>query len=808
MRLRSITIKGITRYQEETRVDFESLGSGLVAVAGANGAGKTTILESAFAGLYGYFPSRNTEGLYGCASGKDAKIEVEIQNGSAYRGLTAIDAIGKKTEAYLFREGQPVTSGKVREYAAEIARIFGSDKLVLSACLSAQNKAGAFLSLDKAARKDLVCEVLDVGGLQVLAEAARERSRVAESRLASLRGTQAAHQAEAARLVATMPDLPALKVQAQELKDQIATTEGELVAAREIYTTAKTDLALAQESAKARDSKVAELEAARRTVSDLEARLAALAKERKNTLSSIEIRMQGLDGEKKGATMRAEAVMDAAKAEASKLPEYQEAEQKAEQLLIAIEGGRAAESDVVAKIDGTRLAIQDALDQVEAARTVYRQAEDRTRQAADLCREISSAGEQAALLQEVPCGGEGQYSGCKLIHSAKAASDSVAEKEHRLEALRADLPDMVVLLQQGSELEARHREVRDSLSALDANLQTIRTAISTRVQARDAALILAGKIGVANAADARIEEAKQDLAATLSSISEREAAAKNELRSATESLDARALQITQDLSAARSTCERLQAEVDALKATDLDALTSALTKAETDGKTLKAKLDGLQAQAQTLAAQLVRAEENLQRRLDLVQLLDQVGTQTADLVSEVGDWSTLERAFGRDGIQALLIDAAGPELSALTNDLLHSSFSDRFEVSFVTQIPKADGKGQKEVFDVKVIDHERGREGSVDSLSGGEKVVISEAISLALAIYTGRHGGHTFSTLFRDETAGALDPDNAHRYISMLRKARELSGAYQIIFIAQQKELWEQADAVLWCEGGKVGVRA
>jgi len=57
----------------------------------------------------------------------------------------------------------------------------------------------------------------------------------------------------------------------------------------------------------------------------------------------------------------------------------------------------------------------------------------------------------------------------------------------------------------------------------------------------------------------------------------------------------------------------------------------------------------------------------------------------------VGHRSTA--AFGRDGIQALEIDAAGPELSTLTNDLLTSCFGERFEIRFVTRSPRPTARG-------------------------------------------------------------------------------------------------------------------
>ena len=49
----------------------------------------------------------------------------------------------------------------------------------------------------------------------------------------------------------------------------------------------------------------------------------------------------------------------------------------------------------------------------------------------------------------------------------------------------------------------------------------------------------------------------------------------------------------------------------------------------------------------------------------------------------------------------------------------------------------------------------------VDELSGGQFVLVNEAVNLGIAIYHMRQGeGVRYETLFRDETVGALDAVN------------------------------------------------
>ena len=365
---------------------------------------------------------------------------------------------------------------------------------------------------------------------------------------------------------------------------------------------------------------------------------------------------------------------------------------------------------------------------------------------------------------------------CPLLADARAAKEAIAALEAELadvEALEADLPGYQQAVDQA---DAAVHGARRALAEAQAEVERLEP--------------LAARVAGAQAAQARVGELRQQLEETLASLAAREAEYREQLGTLTTKRAA------------------LAADLEAMATSQSTALKAEMEAASRQGLALRDQEDQFQAELGQLIQAIARAEAEAQRRAELEQRAAGARQQTASLEADLGDWVTLERALGRDGIQALLIDAAGPELSALTNELLASCFGPRFTVRFITQAPKADGKTQKEIFDVQVADHDRGREGAVDSLSGGEKTIVSEAISLALAIYVGKHSGRRYETLFRDETAGQLDPDNAQRYVAMLRRARVMAGAHQVVFIAQQPEVWQQADAVLYLQDGKVEVRA
>jgi len=198
---------------------------------------------------------------------------------------------------------------------------------------------------------------------------------------------------------------------------------------------------------------------------------------------------------------------------------------------------------------------------------------------------------------------------------------------------------------------------------------------------------------------------------------------------------------------------------------------------------------------------IARQAQIKQRR----EQMDAARTRLAQVEAELGaargeqeDYSYLAKVFGPDEIQLCEIQAAGPQVSMLVNSLLEGCFDNKFEIRFRTQRPKADGKGVVDDFDVEVRNKNLDRTYLVDELSGGQFVLVNEAVNLGIAIYNMRQGeGIRFETLFRDETVGALDATNAKEYVRMLRRAMDLGGFHQIIFICHSPLVWELADDIL-----------
>jgi exonuclease SbcC len=120
-----------------------------------------------------------------------------------------------------------------------------------------------------------------------------------------------------------------------------------------------------------------------------------------------------------------------------------------------------------------------------------------------------------------------------------------------------------------------------------------------------------------------------------------------------------------------------------------------------------------------------------------------------------------------------------------------------------------DGSTHREVVEFKVYDHAKGgAERDLWDLSGGQKIVVEEALRSAIALYVNERLATPMRTCFRDETTGSLDPESAVAYMAMLRKFYELGHFYQLIYASHSPDSAALADAqIVFTAEGEFEVR-
>jgi exonuclease SbcC len=150
---------------------------------------------------------------------------------------------------------------------------------------------------------------------------------------------------------------------------------------------------------------------------------------------------------------------------------------------------------------------------------------------------------------------------------------------------------------------------------------------------------------------------------------------------------------------------------------------------------------------------------------DAAEQLAQRQSERETLVERQSVFQELAEAFGKKGVQAMLIETAIPEIERESNRLLNRITDNQMHVTFDMQ--RSTKKGDTvETLDIKISDALGTR--SYDAFSGGETMRINFAIRVALSRLLARRAGASLETLVIDEGFGALDADGRERFVEAI----------------------------------------
>lgn len=198
---------------------------------------------------------------------------------------------------------------------------------------------------------------------------------------------------------------------------------------------------------------------------------------------------------------------------------------------------------------------------------------------------------------------------------------------------------------------------------------------------------------------------------------------------------------------------------------------------------LREELKGKESVSRELAA---LEEKMKERELERDGILSLMGTASGALqrmeemkserkkiekeITEKGElqviYQHLERAFGKDGIQALLVEQALPELEETANEILGTLTQNRIQVAFE---PLKDLKkgGVKETLEIRISDEIGQRD--YELYSGGEAFRTDFALRIALSKLLARRAGSSLKLLVIDEGFGSQDDEGLERLVEAIR---------------------------------------
>jgi len=805
----SLTLKGFRGIRDGLGMDVLTLDlerlagdAELVALAGANGRGKSTILDNLHPFLV--MPSR-AAGVGGfsyydhvCLPEAEKDL-LWLHEGRRYRSQVVIRSNGRRaTDAFLFEaddEGRwrpvqlpdgTVSDGKTGTYVRCVEYLLGSAETFFTSAFSAQGKR-QLSSYQNGEIKTLLADLLGQEEIRNEGKKAAQVADLLKAGLVSMRQQQATLDEQIGRQDGERQRLEEAPKRVVELAGTLKAAQTTLEAARERLAQQRAVREQARGTETVRSRMSSERTALIRTGKEAIEAIASQKKCQQQRLERLEQR---------AATRRTQR--------ASRVQALARQRQQCDAVL-AHEAGvqravrRLELAEAVAAAHGER--VRAAREQVQAlarcdsaleaagvrAKAIEREAGQAALRAEDLARRI-------CLTREVPCAGTDLQGQCKLLGDAREAQALMPSAQG---AIRRLADDRAATRRQEAALAAQRRDLESGPQAL-AWAEWRESVARGRAEQCGR---LAERAGELRQARLRCEEIDGELAGlqvggsddgkdeTPEEVTERGDIAKV--------LEALAAQQEQQAKYYRQSLDRLDAALAALPpAFDEQRLTAA---------------ERAVAGAQTAAVEAERAHLQAIRDVEVKVALDrqlrerrserhQLAARVALVESQLGSWNLLAKCLSNDGVIALAIDDAGPTLAGLANDLLLACYGPRFTVSLLTQLETRKGE-QREGFAIEVHDGESGQSKRVEQMSGGERVWVNECLVRAVALYLGQNSGRCYGTLFSDEADGALDPARKRMFMAMKREVLRLGGYAREIYISQTPELTSMADAVINLDG-------
>ena len=189
--------------------------------------------------------------------------------------------------------------------------------------------------------------------------------------------------------------------------------------------------------------------------------------------------------------------------------------------------------------------------------------------------------------------------------------------------------------------------------------------------------------------------------------------------------------------------------------------------------------------------------------------IDLMASDVKTASEEANIYDELSAAFGKNGIQALMIERAVPQIQETTNQLLTQLTDNRLSVKLELhegRIDRLTGVRSEELY-INISDEIGTR--SYETFSGGEAFRIDFAIRIALSKLLSARSGAPLPILFIDEGFGSQDSFGQERLIEAIQSIQgEFEKIIVITHIDQMKEQFEDTIEVVKTDQGSTFVTA
>ncbi len=815
-------------------------GLHVACLCGDNGAGKSALLDAITWALWGQARTRSDDDMINLARDE---MEVELE----FLVLESLYRVVRKRERGQGRRAgktilelnvstgngfHPVTGDTLRDTQRKIIDILHMDyQTFINSSFLVQGRADEFTVKSADKRKEVLAEILDLTYYDALEERAREKARGRRTELQQLELSLAEIAAELERREEYQGAL-------EEIQHSLNGKQTELTAAEESAQGLRTE----KQTLEMQQSQMAEAQV--RLGRD-EAELARLKEQMQAASREVE-RLEGVDKDA-DAILEGVAQLQAVQAQKEALDSgtrrFLELTQKRAELERAVQAARtevqseqralstkvaelAAQAEAMEKATAELTAVQQEMKTLEplpgAIAERRQQMEGLIESAAGAraaneqlrseMEDIKAKMEQLALGKGVCplCGtdlGEDQCRNVLGEYEAQGKTKKQQYVENQAETERLKLSEQAARAEIG-EVEAR---IAKDLPALQSRVASADHAVR---QAKIAVEALPEATGALAAVERRL--ADPDLggeqgAGLRETVAQIEALGYDQVQHDAVNDQHRQLVSFQERHRQLEEARRLLPELhknlkEGQVAAEWREMQAVQLRGQIDGfqrtlvrlPAIGEELTGAESRLQAVSADVDRLRQELgaaQGRL--ARLAELEGTRSERRVSqeraaeEQAVFDELALAFGRKGIQALIIESAIPEIEEEANRLLGRMTDNSMTLKLETQAGYRSREGVQETLEIKISDQLGTR--NYETFSGGEAFRINLSLRIALSRLLARRAGAPLPTLFIDEGFGTQDPVGRDRVVEAINAISD--DFERIIVITHIEELKEQFPA-------------
>lgn len=827
----TLSISGFLSYRGPVEIDFT--GFDLACIAGSNGAGKSSILDAFTWVLFGQARKRdesliNTQSevaevtlvfeyegnLYRVSRanprGKTGLLEFHIAQNQAPENEEGINAL---------YDWKPLTEHTTRATQTRIEETLRLDyDTFINAAFFLQGKADQFTQQRPGDRKRILASILGLETWETFRQRTAQRRRAIEGEIIALDGRLSEINTELNEEKTRKSRLTELNTDLDRLSQARAAQESTLENIKKISATL-------DEQRKLMDTVARQLDTAQKQLAELEIRAESRQKEKesyaeilarqtkiqeafqtlqaaRNELTHWEkISAQFREHEKRRNEPRTQIEAERARLtqERASLEEQQLAMNSQQ---AAVSGLKSSISDLQASISVLQASMDERKSLEVDLQTATEQLANARAENPRLKAEMDELKTRIDQLNPSDGSAPAKRMGttCPLCDQP-LSSDERQNLVQELETLGRSMGDKwranKALLSEAGERVANLQSSITNLQTLDEELLTQKTELN---QFEGQLTQIEGKIKTWEAiGHPRLQSLISDLQSETFAPDERnllanidaelkgigyDAAAHDEVRrtaaDTTAEEDNRALERAQAaIKPLESEISNLQTQITSLQSSissqqsELADAAAALAASETSAPDIRqAQMDllNIQQQENQLRMEVGAAQQKVNVLADLKKRRKTLEAERETRAHQIGQHKQLERAFGKDGVPALLIEQALPQIEAKANNILERLSDGNMTVQFQTQRELKTRDNLKETLDIIIADSAGRRD--YEMFSGGEAFRVNFAIRLALSEVLSQRAGARLQTLVIDEGFGSQDALGRQRLIEAINTVK------------------------------------